>query len=274
MSIILRLVPPSAIRFAGQLQFKLPILRPAINKIGQLLAGAGRIQRGAGRGLLFDASGCNPGYLAGTSEPLEQELVVRYSPPGKTVYDLGANAGFYALIAARAVGTSGEVLAFEPSPKLCERIRANAALNSLTNITVIEAAVSDVDGEIDFGIVSDLSVSNSIKSAASGNAIRVRSVTIDSISHGKRPPCLLLIDIEGAEVEAMQGAMNTITQFKPVIMVEVHWLGAKFLDFVDGTLKPLGYTISTYDGKEPPSDVIRYHAILLPSHETPVVRQA
>jgi FkbM family methyltransferase len=157
---------------------------------------------------------------------------------------------------------------------LCERIRSNAALNSLTNLTVIEAAVSDIDGEIDFGMVGDLSVSNSIKFAASGNAIRVRSVTIDSISHGKRPPCLLLIDIEGAEVEAMRGAMNTITQFKPVIMVEVHWLGAKFLEFVEDMLKPLGYRISTYDGKEPPSDVTRYHALLLPSHEAPVVRQS
>ena len=100
-SLILKLLPSPVIRAVGRLQFQVPALRKLINLVGHGLAKEGVIQRGAGKGIRFNARGCNPGYLAGTSEPLEQELLLRHSPPGGVVYDLGANAGFYAMIAAR-----------------------------------------------------------------------------------------------------------------------------------------------------------------------------
>lgn len=269
MAFILRLIPSRLIRFVGDLQFKFPILRPLINKTAQVLAGSGAIQRGAGRGLKFNARGCNPGYLAGTSQPLEQELVLRYSPPGGVVYDLGANAGFYAIIAAKAVGPSGMVYAFEPSPKLCERIRENVASNAFNHVEVVQAAVFKTDGEVDFGIVGDLSVSNSIRAAGDSGATRVQAVRLDTFSPQHRPPNLILIDIEGAEIDALDGALRTIQRHQPVIMVEVHWLGERFTNFFHEKLEPLGYRGTTYDGLPFPAGTGRYHALLLPPGGAP-----
>ncbi len=264
MRFFLQLLPAPLIRYAGRLQFRMPFLRGLINRVGQSLAGSGVILRGEGRGLRFNATGCNPGYLAGTSVPEEQALVARHSHRGGVVYDLGANAGFYAMIAARQVGPEGAVYAFEPTPALAERIRENAALNGFENVHVIEAAVSDADGVVRFGVAGPLSVKNSLQSAASGPSIEVRTLRLDTFCKTHPHPSLLLMDIEGAELAALQGARQMLASSRPVVMVEVHWLGEDFLNFVEAEMKPLGYAATTYDGSPLPSELTRYHALLLP----------
>ncbi len=264
MNSLLRFVPAPLIRLAGRLQFQFPFLRGIINKVGQSMAGKGVIQRGPGQGLHFDATGCNPGYLAGTSEPLEQDLVMRYSLPGGVVYDVGANAGFYAILAARGVGATGTVFAFEPAPVLAQRTRENAAVNNFTHVQVVEAAVSDQAGEISFEMSGDLSVTNRIPDGESATAVKVLCMRLDEFSESHPAPDLLMLDIEGAEIPALTGGLTMIARKRPVIMVEVHWLGQTFVDFVETALKPLGYTATTYDGQPLPADPVRYHALLLP----------
>jgi FkbM family methyltransferase len=266
MNTILRLIPAPLIRAAGRVQFEFPFLAKLINFVGHLLASEGVIQRGAGKGLRLNARGCNPGYLAGTSEPGEQELLLKCCRQGSVVYDLGANCGFYAVIAARAVGPAGKVYAFEPTPLFAERIRTNAALNSFGNLETIEAAVSGRDGVISF-TVSESHTTNSIHEARDPlrqSTILVRSVRLDTFAADHRPPSLLLLDIEGAEIEGLESGLETISRHRPIIMVEVHWLGNAFIDFFEEKLRPLGYSGSTYDGKPLPVDRIRYHALLLP----------
>ena len=65
-----------------------------------------------------------------------------------TVFDVGANVGPYALVAARRVGDRGSVHAFEPTPKSAAGLRRNVGLNGLTNVVVNEVAVSDTAGEV------------------------------------------------------------------------------------------------------------------------------
>lgn len=264
MSFFLRIVPSSTIRWAGKLQFRYPWTKTLINAVARLLTGKGTIVTGAGKGLYFNATGCNPGYLAGTSEPLEQELLIRYSTEGSVVYDLGANAGFYAVIAARAVGPSGKVFAFEPTPQLAARIQENASKNKLKNVEVIQVAVSNTDGEVNFGIVGALSVENSIRSA-NEDSTRVSSLRVDTFCNDHLPPNLMLIDIEGAEIDALHGALKTIQKHRPIIMVEVHWLGTAFTDFVKQSLSPLGYRLTTYSGDAIPDGNVRYHGLLMPN---------
>jgi FkbM family methyltransferase len=77
-------------------------------------------------------------------------------------YDIGANAGFYAIIGARCVGEQGWVYAFEPTPELAERIRYNAEINNFDHVDVVTAAVCDEDGTISFGS-EGFDVANSIR---------------------------------------------------------------------------------------------------------------
>lgn len=263
---IARILPAPLIRAAGRLQFQFPILSKPINFVGQLVAGSGVIQRGAGKGLRFNGRGCNPGYVAGTSHHVEQSLILKCLSLGAVFYDVGANAGFYAIIGARAIGEAGRVYAFEPMPTLVDRIHENATLNKLTNLEVVQAAVADVDDSVDFGAMGPLSMWNSISAAGSNvEKMTVQSIRLDTFSQQHRPPNLILIDIEGDEIRALQGALQTISKYRPIIMVEVHWLGQKFLDFFEGVIKPLGYSATTYTGQSLPTEPIRYHALLLPS---------
>jgi FkbM family methyltransferase len=268
-NLILRLLPSPVIRAFGWLQFKAPALRNLINLVGYHLAGEGVIQRGTGKGILFNARGCNPGYLAGTSEPLEQELLLKHSPAGGVVYDLGANAGFYAMIAARAVGPNGYVYAFEPAPALAARLRDNAARNSFKNVQVVEAAVSAINGEISFGMVGPLSVNNSVRTDQVTETLAVDSIRLDTFCANHRPPDLLLIDIEGVEIEALEGGLRMIAEHRPVIMVEVHWLGQRFIDFFNRALLPLRYRATTYQGGPLICENVRYHVLLVPDGARP-----
>ena len=259
------LLPAPLIRAAGRLQFRLPFLAEPINFLGQLLTRGGVIQRGAGKGLRFNGRGCSPGYIAGTSEPLEQSLISKHLGPGKVFYDVGANAGFYAVIGARAVGTEGQVYAFEPLPALTARIRENAALNSMSHLAVIEAAISARDGHIALGVDSSLSMLNSIGGAvAAKEQVNVQTLRLDTFSADHRPPTLILIDIEGHEIQALEGALQTIATHKPILMIEVHYLGQTFVDFYERNLRPLGYEASTYEGQSLPKEAIRYHALIVP----------
>jgi hypothetical protein len=65
-------------------------------------------------------------------------------------------------------------------------------------------------------------------------------------------------------MEVLESGLETISRCRPVIMVEVHWLGPSFIDYFERTLKPLGYLGSTYDGKPLCSEPVRYHALLVP----------
>jgi FkbM family methyltransferase len=230
--------------------------------------GPGIIRYGEGAGLRFNACSVNPGFLMGTSESQEQRLIAIFLKPNSVFYDVGANAGFYCVIGARKVGHDGIVYAFEPSPALVSRIRENADLNDFKNIVVIDQAVSNECGWFDFNIEDEFGVQNSLN--VSGNSSKValvRTVTIDNFAASHRPPDLILLDIEGAELGALSGAMKTIRRHLPVLMVEVHWLGEPFIEFVQTHLVPLGYVATTYEGAALPSGLLRYHCLLrIPNH--------
>lgn len=259
-------LPASWIHGAGQLQFKIPVLGPAIGYVGRkILAGQGDIRYGVGAGLKFDASGGTCGYLFGTAEPEEQEALAGYLKPGGVFYDIGANVGFFATVAGKLVGPEGAVYAFEPSPVMAECVRRNAASNNFTHLTVVEAAVSSASGEAELQL-GDISGKNSIVFDRASGAVKVRVVSIDYMRQRENisPPTVVMVDAEGAEIEILKGMAQTIQQSRPVIMVEVHWLGEPFLAYCRENILPLGYTMRPLIGTEIPEGKARYHLILEP----------
>ncbi len=263
------------IGLAGRLQFRNAVLGKVIRYFGRKATDRGprKIRFGEGAGLWFNAKSVNPGFLMGTSEPLEQRLLAHYLREGDVFYDIGANAGFYCVIGARRVGTIGVVYAFEPTPPLVERIEENAKLNDFTQIQTIRCAVSDQVGFVEFYLDGDLSVKNSLNSTDHrGSSIKVKATTIDAFTEEHRPPDLILMDIEGAELLALRGGLQAIRRYLPLIMIEVHWLGRAFTEFVEQEILPLGYVATTYEGDPLPDSEVRYHCLLRIPDKHPIFK--
>lgn len=266
-------LPSFLVRWLNTAQFRYPwTARPLRFLATRVVSGEGVIGRGPGRGLRIDATGRNAGYLLGTSDREEQDWLVKNLTLGGVFYDLGANVGFFTLIGARLVGPRGRVAAFEPLPENVAQLRRNVDLNSFDHVTVVAAAVSTESGSTRFGSASGGASSRRHNSRILGpagrspNSVDVSLVTIDGWREetGAPPPTVMKIDVEGAEIDVLRGAERTIREHRPVILVEVHWLGELFVSYVEEFVLPLGYAAETIDGRAIPIAAVRCHAVLRP----------
>jgi FkbM family methyltransferase len=125
---------------------------------------------------------------------------------GMTVVDLGANIGYYTLLASRLVGPSGVVYAFEPDPPMFAYLTRNVATNRCGNVITVNAAVTDRSGTASF--VSSESVRGWVVPApATVRTPVVKTVTLDAFfaARGWPPIHLIKLDVEGSEKSALQG---------------------------------------------------------------------
>lgn len=156
--------------------------------------------------------------FAGWFEPAEIAFVRSHLKPGDVVLDLGANAGLYTVIAAQIVGPGGHVYAFEPGRQALALLRNNIALNHLSNVTVIEAAVSNVTGEAAFAVAHDSALSSLADVQRSDQEIAgwetVQTIRVDdAMARYDNPPVSFIkIDVEGAEKLALEGASGLLAR--------------------------------------------------------------
>ncbi len=230
------------------------------------------IRHGEGAGLTFNPHGGALGFALGTTEEEEQRTLARVLQPGNVFYDVGANKGFYAVIAARLVGPEGAVHAFEPFPESVHAIEANARANGFENVTVWPVGVSDVSG-VDTLIVEGgdfeyrLSTSLNAGEADKSRAITVEIVRLDELVADGRlpPPDVVMIDVEGAEVAVLRGMTEIVKRHRPTILCEIHWLQREIDEILVELLEPLGYVATQLDGTPRPTEVTRYHLLLQPT---------
>lgn len=139
--------------------------------------------------------------------------------------DVGANIGVYTLLFARAA-PAGEVISFEPVRLPRSILNLNLALNNLTNVTVLPVAANDTVGTIRFMQTCD-SAYSSMKATGRKSLqseMEIQATTIDTVLNG-RPANVLKIDVEGAEVAVLNGALDTLSSASTrphTIMVEVN----------------------------------------------------
>ncbi len=186
------------------------------------------VQTGLMRGTklrLFPRS--ESGYYLGTHEPDLQEGLPRYIKPGMTVFDIGANIGFFAIAAANLVGQTGKVVAFEPNPTVVARLQENVQLNGLADRLKIEqSAVGDFDGTAEFcftlthlqGRFADLPY---VPQGAESTPVPCR--TIDSyVASAELVPDIVVMDVEHAEGRALRGMREVLRRYKPLVFIEMH----------------------------------------------------
>ncbi|MCC6508213.1 MAG: FkbM family methyltransferase [Pirellulaceae bacterium] len=150
----------------------------------------------------------------------EVDLFRQVVRPGALVVEAGANIGTHTVPLAQLTGPTGHVWAIEPQRIVFQTLCANLALNSLTNVTAIWAAVGKEPGQL-FVPSIDYSTENNfgglgLEGRTQGEAVNV--LTIDSL----RLPRLDLIkaDVEGMEQVVLEGAQQTIQRCRPLLYVE------------------------------------------------------
>ena len=147
--------------------------------------------------------------------------------PGMTFVDVGANTGYFALIAARLVGPAGRVLAVEPEPENCERIRRNIELNGYQNIDVAQVALGDRQGDVELHLAHDHGHHSLLPTSPdrAGLSLTVPLRTLDDllVEHRIDQVDAMKIDVEGAEATVLRGAAATVRKNpRIVLLIDLH----------------------------------------------------
>lgn len=141
--------------------------------------------------------------------------------PGDVAVDIGANIGYNAIILGRAVGDSGVVIAFEPLRITFQQLCGNVVLNGLTNVFPHHCAIGSADrvlvsmAPVDYN-QPNINIMNSTIGIG-GEYIEMR--TLDSFALPRVD--LVKIDIQGCELVALKGAVETLTRCRPLVIIEI-----------------------------------------------------
>ena len=214
------------------------------------------IGAGPAAGLRIGLRHASADYGPGTNE-LPVQLAFRdMIEPGQTVFDVGSNVGFFAILAARLVGPTGSVHAFEAVPACAKALSRNAARNGFTNVTVHAVAVGDRQGEIELlqgRHPGGATTSQADRPQSYTGSIVVPVVALDvMIAEAELPvPDFVKIDVEGAEPQVLAGMEVTLAEASPAVLCELddptdEGAAAK-VDRVRQTLQRHGYHVEELD---------------------------
>jgi FkbM family methyltransferase len=260
--ILSRVVPGVTLRYYFWLERKLdmPVLRdlePFLIDVGVLRPARVRVR--GGFTMLLDPRDLVPLSLL-RSEEWQTEVwdsLLPALPKGAVFLDVGAHIGIFTLKASQEVGREGKAIAFEPNPETAMLLRDNVAANHMENVTVEEIACTDKEQPLTLyaaPIVNTGASSLSPDNARYGagpppRPFQVRGRRIDDVVRelNLNRVDAIKIDVEGAELEVLRGAVETLRHFHPKIVVEI--VPAQLASFhttpedVAALIKSTGYTM-------------------------------
>lgn len=155
-------------------------------------------------------------------EPHVTGLIRRELRPGDTFLDLGANIGYFSMLARSIVGDAGKVIAFEPNPQNVQMIYASLRQNGFANVHVSPCAASDRAGILPFvtvgsngGVITEHSLNQNC-------SLLVQSIVLDEALGSEPRIDFVKIDVEGHEPAAIRGMQALLQRHRPKIVTEFH----------------------------------------------------
>jgi FkbM family methyltransferase len=167
--------------------------------------------------------------MDGAHEKYETALFKKMAQDGMVVVDIGANIGYYTLIAAKLVGNKGIVYAFEPEPSNYKLLCKNIQANGYTNIVPIGKAVSKTTGKTKLYVnaamtnFSSFGKDNVLTHSKNLDCLEVETITLDDFFErtvGDDRIDLMKIDVEGAEELVVDGAERVLRNNRLKILME------------------------------------------------------
>ncbi|MEZ2232311.1 FkbM family methyltransferase [Microcoleus sp.] len=154
-------------------------------------------------------------------EPHVTDAIVKHLKSGDVFLDLGANIGYFTLLAASIVKNEGKVISFEPNQYNRQLLYASIVENQFKNITVYPFAVSD--SQQIFRLMTSGSNGWVVElSEESVNYQLVQSVVLDELLQSEKEINVIKMDIEGHEPIALRGMERIINKHRPIIFTEFH----------------------------------------------------
>jgi FkbM family methyltransferase len=157
---------------------------------------------------------------------------------GETFLDVGAYVGWYSIQASRAIGATGRVVALEPDSMNRGQLERHLGLNQVSNVTVVPLVVWSSTGEVGWHHAAEPVWHHATQG---GNEENKETITIDDLVERLKLERVdwIKFDIEGAEVDALKGAAETLKRFRPSLFIEIHETRDEVLHY----LGDFGYTV-------------------------------
>lgn len=243
------------------------------DRLSNLFSDVRRIAGGEGRGLKIVPLEGDREITLGSYETPVQRALLENVAAGGVVYDIGANIGFFSLLAARRVGPGGGVYAFEPVDRNAAAIGRSAQLNGFATIEVFTKAAGSATGVAELHLARH--IGGAVLASVGAPPDRRGSVVVEVVAlddfireRGLRPPTLVKVDVEGAELDVLRGMEKTLKSHDPVLICELDdatqaGLERKARDLAD-LLGGMGYDLSELARSYPQSDWRVSHFVARP----------
>jgi len=170
-------------------------------------------------------------FFMGRYEPQETALIEHFIKPGSVFVDVGANWGYFSLLAASRAGASGRVVAFEPDPRLVSILKRNIDLNGFNCVSAVQAAAADRTAELQLEGYDESNANHGVSKLNSGiilaekNVFTVVARKVDDVldEMGVDHVDLVKMDIEGAEDLALRGMDAGLKRGRfAALVLEIH----------------------------------------------------
>jgi len=186
------------------------------------------------------------------SEITEIKLFKELAKQSEVILDIGANTGLYSII-SRKINSNAKIYAFEPYVVNSNRLKKNIQLNNLDEIVIIEKAVGNQVGEIEFSVPdqdqicdvlsADIQFSNKFyRKWINYKTVKVPQTTLDQFlfEENLNSLDLIKIDVENYESFVLKGALEVLNKYSPIILIEI-FVDQDKIRFFENYLQPLGY---------------------------------
>ncbi len=170
-------------------------------------------------------------YLGEYFENAEQGFLQLFLKEGMTFLDIGAHHGLYTLLAAKKVGPTGKVIAFEPSKRELSRLQQHLAINNCENVEIEEFALGKIGEDQDLYLCTDAGGSglNSLRPPVTDDPIYSVKVKVNSLDNyladkkiNAADIAFIKIDVEGGELDILHSARQLLSsKIRPLLMCEV-----------------------------------------------------
>jgi FkbM family methyltransferase len=237
--------------------------------------GENAVLYGLAAGLRFPARATPPSHaharliLIGDLDVPVQEALRRTVPAGGVVYDVGANVGFFTVLAARMVGEGGHVLAFEPIAATAQLAHEAALRSGLADrVEVRTEAVGAEAGTARMCSVAAGGIWSHMRSVRDPHPLTIEEVDVplvsldDVVAAGAPPPDVMKLDVEGAEGDVLRGAKRLLAEHRPIVVCEMHDTNDEVADLLEAA----GYWLEPLDGAVPVRQAGPSHVLARPLH--------